>query len=66
MEIGFQNENLVAWQNGEVVCSVPDLITILNLDDGEPIGTEMLRADYSMGYPAAVHALMPPRSRILV
>ncbi|MBV7338875.1 DUF917 domain-containing protein [Chloroflexi bacterium TSY] len=43
MEIVFQNENLVAWQNGEVVCTVPDLICILNLDDGEPIGTEMLR-----------------------
>ncbi|MEM7132903.1 MAG: DUF917 domain-containing protein [Chloroflexota bacterium] len=43
MEIVFQNENLVAWHNGEIVCTVPDLITILNLDDGEPIGTEMLR-----------------------
>lgn len=43
MEIVFQNENLVAWHNGEIVCTVPDLICILNLDDGEPIGTEMLR-----------------------
>lgn len=43
MEIVFQNENLVAWRNGEMVCTVPDLICILNLDDGEPIGTEMLR-----------------------
>lgn len=47
MEIVFQNENLVAWrgsaQDGEIVCTVPDLISILSLDDGEPIGTEMLR-----------------------
>ena len=47
MEIVFQNENLVAWQgsaqDGEIVCTVPDLICILSLDDGEPIGTEMLR-----------------------
>ena len=43
MEIVFQNENLVAWHNGEIVCTVPDLICILNLEDGEPIGTEMLR-----------------------
>ena len=42
-EVVFQNENLVAWHNGEVVCTVPDLICILNQDDGEPIGTEMLR-----------------------
>ena len=43
MDIVFQNENLVAWRNSEIVCTVPDLICILNLDDGEPIGTEMLR-----------------------
>lgn len=43
MEIVFQNENLVAWHNGEIVCTVPDLICILNLDDGEPVGTESLR-----------------------
>jgi DUF917 family protein len=43
MEIVFQNENLVAWNNGEIVCTVPDLICVLSLDDGEPIGTEMLR-----------------------
>jgi uncharacterized protein len=41
--IVFQNENLVAWHNGNIVATVPDLITILSLEDGEPIGTEMLR-----------------------
>lgn len=43
LELVFQNENLVAWHNGEIVATVPDLITLLSLEDGEPIGTEMLR-----------------------
>ena len=43
MNIVFQNENLIAWHNGEAVATVPDLICIINLEDGEPVGTEMLR-----------------------
>ena len=43
MEIVFQNENLVAWRDGDVQCCVPDLITIVTLEDGTPLGTEMLR-----------------------
>jgi DUF917 family protein len=43
LRIAFQNENLIAWKNGEVVCCVPDLITLVELETGEPIGTEMLR-----------------------
>ncbi len=43
MEIVFQNENLVAWRGGEVQCCVPDLITIVTLENGTPLGTEMLR-----------------------
>lgn len=46
MEISFQNENLVAWRDGEVVATVPDLICIVNLEDGEPITTEILRYGY--------------------
>ena len=57
MEIVFQNENLVAWRNGEIVCVVPDLISILSLDDGEPIGTEMLR----YGLRVAVLGMPAPR-----
>jgi len=56
-EVVFQNENLVAWYNGKVVCTVPDLICILNLEDGEPIGTEMLR----YGLRVAVLGLPAPR-----
>jgi len=43
MEIEFQNENLIARHNGSLVCTVPDLITLLLFEDGEPIGTESLR-----------------------
>jgi DUF917 family protein len=46
MEISFQNENLVAWRDGEVVATVPDLICIVNREDGDPITTEMLRYGY--------------------
>lgn len=56
MEIVFQNENLVAWHNGEIVCTVPDLICILALEDGEPIQTESLRYGLRvavLGLPAA-------------
>ncbi len=57
-EVVFQNENLVAWHNGAVVCTGPHLICILSLDDGEPIGTEMLR----YGLRVAVLGLPAPKS----
>jgi DUF917 family protein len=43
MTVSFQNENLVAWRDGEVVAGVPDLITIIDSDSGEAITTERLR-----------------------
>lgn len=43
MRIDFQNENLIAWRDGEPEVTVPDLICILEEATGEPIGTEMLR-----------------------
>ena len=39
----FQNENLVAEINGETKVTVPDLITTLDADTGEPVTTELLR-----------------------
>jgi DUF917 family protein len=39
----FQNENLVAVREGEVVASVPDLITVLDAESGTAITTEQLR-----------------------
>jgi len=43
MVLNFQNEHLVAIQDGEIVVSTPDLITVLDADTGEPITTEGLR-----------------------
>lgn len=57
MEIEFQNENLVARTGEGVLCTVPDLICIISLDDGEPIGTEALR----YGLRVAVLALPAPK-----
>jgi DUF917 family protein len=39
----FQNENLVALRDGELIASVPDLITVLNVETGNAITTEGLR-----------------------
>ncbi|BDR91024.1 DUF917 domain-containing protein [Vulcanisaeta souniana] len=41
--IRFQNENLVAIRDGEIMASVPDLITVLDSESGKPITTERLR-----------------------
>ncbi len=41
--VRFQNENLVAVRDGTVMATVPDLITVLEEDSGEPITTEELR-----------------------
>jgi uncharacterized protein len=43
MIVQFQNENLVAVSGGQIVASVPDLITILNAETGAAITTESLR-----------------------
>lgn len=42
--IDFQNENLVLRdEEGTVLCSVPDLICIVDAETAEPISTETLR-----------------------
>jgi DUF917 family protein len=43
MVIRFQNENLVAIRDGQIIASVPDLITIMDVESGEAITTEYLR-----------------------
>ncbi|MGH8914331.1 MAG: DUF917 domain-containing protein [Acidimicrobiia bacterium] len=43
MMIEFQNENLVAAVDDKVVASVPDLITLVEVDSGRPVTTEELR-----------------------
>jgi uncharacterized protein len=42
--VDFQNENLIVTdETGEVLCSVPDLICIVDAETAEPISTETLR-----------------------
>ena len=43
VEIDFQNENLVIREGEEVPVTVPDLITLVTTDEGEPITTELVR-----------------------
>lgn len=43
LEIRFQNENLIALRNGELVAIVPDLICVVESESAEPITTEGLR-----------------------
>lgn len=43
LQIRFQNENLLALRNGELVAIVPDLICVVERDTAEPITTEGLR-----------------------
>jgi DUF917 family protein len=43
IEVEFQNENLTARIDEQVVVTVPDLICIVSSDEAEPITTEMLR-----------------------
>jgi uncharacterized protein len=41
--IELQNENLLVLEDGEVLASVPDLVTIVDAETGHAISTEMLR-----------------------
>lgn len=43
IRIEIQNENLVALEGGQVLASVPDLITVLDSDTAGAIATERLR-----------------------
>ena len=55
MILEFQNENLIARHNGEIICTVPDLICVVDTDRGEPITTELMRYGFRvtvLGFPA--------------
>lgn len=56
MRIAFQNENLIAEIDGQVVAVVPDLICILAAETAEPITTESLR----YGHRVKVVSITPP------
>ena len=55
MVVEFQNGNLIAFVDGEVVCTTPDLICVVDTDRGEPITTELMRYGFRvtvLGFPA--------------
>ena len=55
MVIEFQNENLIARRDGNIVCTVPDLICAVATDLGEPVTTELMRYGLRitiLGFPA--------------
>lgn len=41
-ELVFQNENLLARVDGRIVAVVPDLVTVLHAESGQPVTTEAL------------------------
>ncbi|MFQ5795980.1 MAG: DUF917 domain-containing protein [Candidatus Bipolaricaulia bacterium] len=43
LNVRFQNENLIAVRDGQVIACVPDLICIVDRETGEPVTTELLR-----------------------
>jgi DUF917 family protein len=43
LQIEFQNENLIARRDSEVLATVPDLICIVDSETGRPISTEETR-----------------------
>jgi DUF917 family protein len=54
--VRFQNENLIALKDGVPVATVPDLITVLDSETGDPITTEYLRYGFRVvvvGMPCA-------------
>ena len=68
MSIQFQNENLVAARNGEIVVSVPDLITMVEEETGEPITTEQLRYGFRvvvLGIPCHKHWRTPEGLKVV-
>jgi DUF917 family protein len=54
--LDFQNEWIVAWQDGEAMVTSPDLICVLDSVAGEAIGTETIR----YGQRVTILALPPP------
>lgn len=57
LSIDFQNENLIARRDGEVIAVVPDLICIVDAVTGGPITTEVVR----YGLRVAVIGIPAPR-----
>ncbi len=37
LRVDFKNENMIAWKDGEPVAMVPDLICMINMENGQPL-----------------------------
>ena len=61
LTLEFQNENLVAVRDGEVLATVPDLIISLDSETGEPVTTEELRYGFRL---TVIGAPCDPRWRL--
>ncbi|MEM6628978.1 MAG: DUF917 domain-containing protein [Bacteroidota bacterium] len=48
MQLDFQNEFLIATSGEKVIASVPDLITVLDLETAEPLTIESLQYGYRL------------------
>ncbi|CAF2799725.1 unnamed protein product [Rotaria sp. Silwood2] len=59
LTIDFQNENLVARFEDNILASVPDLITLVEQDSGEPLSTETVK------YGCRVSVLVLPASETM-
>ena len=55
--IWFKNENIIAWRDGEIDITVPDLICVIDDDTGEPL----LNPSYRLGSRVSVVALPAPK-----
>jgi len=55
-EVDFQNENLIVRSGGEALAAVPDLISLVEADSGQPLTTEGMR------YGLRVHVVGIPSS----
>lgn len=54
--VDFQNENLIARSEGEVLAAVPDLISLMEAESGRPLTTEGMRFGlrvHAVGIPAS-------------
>lgn len=56
LELEFQNEYAVAWRDGTIIGTTPDIICTMDSESGEAVGTEMIR----YGQRITVIALPPP------
>jgi hypothetical protein len=65
IEIAFQNENLIAWEGPHrqrVLATVPDLITLVDEESGDPVTTEITRYGLRvavLGIPAPMQLKTP-------